>query len=86
MCLFHVLLGLSEKYGWAIHPVHINHKLRDKAADADQHYTEELCKRQGALAGQSSVTAELWQSGKKSHLKKREGKSVTKHFLRWQRS
>lgn len=69
VCLFHVLLGLSEKYGWSIYPVHINHKLRDKAADADQHYTEELCKRAGrpcrtivcdcrALAEREKITSE----------------------------
>ena len=74
VCLFHVLLGLSEKYGWAIHPVHINHKLRDKAADADQHYTEELCKKAGcpcrtivcdcrALAEREKITSE--EAGRK---------------------
>ncbi len=74
VCLFHVLLGLSEKYGWVIHPVHINHKLRDKAADADQHYTEELCKEAGcpcrtivcdcrALAEREKITSE--EAGRK---------------------
>ena len=75
VCLFHVLMKLSERYGWSIHPVHINHKLRDKAADADQYYTEELCKKAGCscrtvvcdcreLAEREKITSE--EAGRKA--------------------
>jgi len=49
VCLFHVLLEASSEAGrgWTIHPVHINHKLRPGAAEADQAYVENLCRASG---------------------------------------
>ena len=47
MCLFSVLCDLSEEMDLTIHPVHINHKFRPGAAEADQAYVEELCRSRG---------------------------------------
>lgn len=47
MCLFHVLLKVSEELGITIHPVHINHRLRPGAAEEDQAFVEELCRQAG---------------------------------------
>ena len=47
MCLFSVLCDLSEEMDLTIHPVHINHKFRPGAAEADQAYAEELCRSRG---------------------------------------
>ena len=74
MCLFHVLLKLRQTYGWTIHPVHVNHKFRPGAAEADQAYTEELCRQAGcscrtfvydcsAIAKELRLTAE--EAGRK---------------------
>ena len=47
VCLFHVLLKVSEELGITIHPVHINHRLRPGAAEEDQAFVEELCRQAG---------------------------------------
>ena len=43
VCLFHVLYNLKEELGIELHAVHINHGLRQGAADEDQQYVEALC-------------------------------------------
>lgn len=45
VCLLFVLLSLREKYNLGIHVVHVNHGLRELAADKDAKYVEELCKK-----------------------------------------
>lgn len=47
MCLFDVLCGLCESEGYHLHPVHVNHKFRPGAAELDQEYVEEICRRRG---------------------------------------
>jgi len=47
LCLFHVLLELQMELNIIIHPVHINHKFRPVAAEEDQSYVEEFCKKHG---------------------------------------
>ena len=47
MCLFDVLLELSEEKGYHIYPVHINHKLRPGDAERDQEFVEEICRQRG---------------------------------------
>lgn len=47
VCLFSVLMELAEDMNLTIHPVHINHKFRPGAAEADQDYVEELCRTRG---------------------------------------
>lgn len=47
VCLFDVLCELAEEQGLNIYPVHINHKFRPGAAEADQEYVEELCRQRG---------------------------------------
>lgn len=49
VCLFHILLSLSEDMNLTIHPVHINHKFRPGAAEEDQDYVEKLCAEAGCL-------------------------------------
>ena len=50
VCLLHVLLGMAEEMDLTIHPVHVNHKFRPGAAEADQEYVEQLCARFGLTA------------------------------------
>ena len=45
VCLLHVLVSLREKYGLQIYAVHVNHMIRGAAADADEKFSEELCKK-----------------------------------------
>ena len=47
VCLFHILMRLRKEYDLTIHPVHINHKFRPGAAERDQAYVEELCRKNG---------------------------------------
>ena len=47
VCLFNVLMDLAEDMNLNIHPVHVNHKFRPRAAERDQKYVEELCKARG---------------------------------------
>lgn len=47
LCLFHVLLGLREEYCMTVEAVHVNHGLRPGAAEADQAFVEEFCRREG---------------------------------------
>ncbi|MFR8234443.1 MAG: tRNA lysidine(34) synthetase TilS [Anaerovoracaceae bacterium] len=46
VCLFDVLFRIAEEnpqLNWKIYAVHVNHKLREGAAEEDQRYVEELC-------------------------------------------
>ncbi len=45
VCLFFVLLALREEYDLKITAVHVNHMIRGEAADADQAFVRELCKK-----------------------------------------
>lgn len=47
LCLFDVLCELAEEQKLKIYPVHVNHKFRPGAAEADQEYVEELCRQRG---------------------------------------
>ena len=47
VCLFDVLCQEAEAQNWSIYPVHINHKFRPGAAEADQAYVEDLCEKRG---------------------------------------
>lgn len=47
VCLFYVLDKLREEMNLQIYPVHINHKFRPGAAEADQEYCENLCRQMG---------------------------------------
>lgn len=47
VCLFNVLLTLKDEMNLKIHPVHVNHKFRPQAAEADQEYVEQLCRKHG---------------------------------------
>lgn len=46
VCLFDVLFRIAEEnpqFNWKLYAVHVNHKLREGAAEEDQRYVEELC-------------------------------------------
>lgn len=47
VCLFHVLKQLAEEMEFSLYAVHVNHKFRPGAAEEDQAYTEELCRKEG---------------------------------------
>lgn len=45
ICLFHVLLELSEEYKLKLYVVHVNHGIREEEATSDEVFVEELCKK-----------------------------------------
>ncbi|MDF2474206.1 MAG: hypothetical protein K0R21_1988 [Anaerocolumna sp.] len=45
VCLFHVLLGLTNKYRLTLYVVHVNHGIRGTDALEDENFVRELCKR-----------------------------------------
>ncbi|MBR5229931.1 MAG: tRNA lysidine(34) synthetase TilS [Firmicutes bacterium] len=47
MCLFDLLAELSAEMNLTIHPVHVNHKFRPGAAEADQQFVEDFCRARG---------------------------------------
>ncbi|MBN7774386.1 tRNA lysidine(34) synthetase TilS [Clostridium aminobutyricum] len=47
VCLFNVLINLSDELSYSISAVHVNHKFRPGAAEEDQAYVEELCRVKG---------------------------------------
>ncbi len=47
VCLFFVLLELKKKIGIDFIAVHVNHQLREAAADADEHFVVKLCEKYG---------------------------------------
>ena len=55
VCLFDLLCELAEVHGYHIHPVHVNHKFRPGAAEADAEFVEGLCRERG-LACRTFVT------------------------------
>ncbi len=69
VCLFDVLCQLAKDRNWTIYPVHVNHKFRPGAAEADQVYVERLCEDKGwpcrtfvydcnAIAAKEKMTSE----------------------------
>lgn len=47
ICLLFVLLELKREMGFELLAVHIHHGLRGEAADADERYVRDICKREG---------------------------------------
>lgn len=47
VCLFDVFCREAVEKNWSIYPVHVNHKFRPGAAEADQAYVEALCETRG---------------------------------------
>lgn len=47
VCLFYVLLELQKTVNFEFIAVHINHQLRGADADADEHFVQELCEKNG---------------------------------------
>lgn len=46
MGLLSILSELSQYFGFSLVVVHVNHGIRGKAADADQFYVEDVCRKQ----------------------------------------
>lgn len=44
VCLLHFLSSLKEKYGITLYAVHINHNIRGKEAERDEHFAADFCK------------------------------------------
>lgn len=74
LCLFHMLLRLAEDWDLTVYPVHVNHKLRPGAAEADQRFVEDFCLQAGfparvyvydcgAIAAKERLTSE--EAGRK---------------------
>ena len=47
MCMFDVLCRLAEEWELKLYPVHVNHKFRPGAAEEDQAFVEEFCRKAG---------------------------------------
>ncbi len=47
MCLFDVITRLRDEMGLGLTAVHVNHHIRPVAADEDQKYVEEVCRKAG---------------------------------------
>lgn len=50
LCLLHVLKELRVEYGCSLYAVHLNHKFRGEAADADAAFVGEICRKWGIPA------------------------------------
>lgn len=46
VCLFHILRQLQQDMNFVLYAVHVNHGFRPGAADKDQAYVEELCRKE----------------------------------------
>lgn len=47
VCLFNALMSMKDELKLTIHPVHVNHLFRPGAAEEDQAFVEELCRKRG---------------------------------------
>ncbi len=47
MCMFDVLCRLAEEWKLKLYPVHVNHKFRPGAAEEDQAFVEDFCRKAG---------------------------------------
>lgn len=63
VCLFFALYILKDELGITLSAVHINHKFRPGAAEADQEYVEKLCEKLGIR--QTSIVRDCNEIAKK---------------------
>lgn len=47
LCMFDILCGMAEDWQLKLYPVHVNHKFRPGAAEADQDFVEGWCRQTG---------------------------------------
>ena len=76
VCLFHVLFSMCSEMDLTIHAVHLNHKFRPGAAEADQKYVEDLCRKLGVqettfTVDCSALAKELGMTGEEAGRKAR---------------
>jgi len=75
MCMFDVLCSMAAEWNLRLYPVHVNHKFRPGAAEADQAFVEEVCRQRGwpartfvcdcnAMAAEQGLTSE--EAGRKA--------------------
>ena len=83
VCLLTVLNSFSEKMGFSLCAMHINHMIRGEEADRDQSFCEQLCASKGLKieAVRIDVPSEAKNSGKSIELCARElrYKALFKH-------
>ena len=65
ICLLFVLLELQKKIPFELIVVHVNHGLRGEAADGDEAYVKELCKKYGITCEVYSENVELIAKNRK---------------------
>ncbi len=46
-CLLLSLFSLSQKYGFEVYALHVNHMIREQEADRDELFAKELCQKMG---------------------------------------
>ena len=75
VCLFDLLRNVADEFELKLYAVHVNHKFRPGAAEEDQQYVEELCKKHqvpcytyvtdcNVLAAEEGLTSE--EAGRKA--------------------
>ncbi len=68
--LLHILISIKEKYGLCIYAAHLNHQIRGEAAEKDERFVYDLCKKYNvklfverkdirALAKERKISVEL---------------------------
>lgn len=65
VCLLFVLLELQKEIGFSMVAVHVNHRLRGEAADADESYVKDLCAQYGVPCETYSEDVELFAKKRK---------------------
>ena len=66
VCLFDILLKLSDEYGFKLKAVHVNHNLRGEEALRDQHFVERLCEKNKVEL--KVISADVEKIAKEKHI------------------
>jgi tRNA(Ile)-lysidine synthase len=80
VCLLHILLGLRDKLGVALHVAHLNHQLRGDESDADASYVTDLAQRLGLPATVEKRDVKAYHRNKRLSLEE-AAREVRYNFL-----
>ena len=80
VCLLHILLGLRDKPGVALHVAHLNHQLRGDESDADANYVTDLAQRLGLPATVEKRDVKAYQKSERLSLEE-AAREVRYNFL-----
>ena len=80
VCLLHILLGLRDKLGVALHVAHLNHQLRGDESDVDASYVTSLAQRLGLPATVEKRDVKAYQKSKRLSLEE-AAREVRYNFL-----